>query len=631
MANTSRLATTRIFGVDDKDIKKFIKDNEDAYSKKIIVPTVSVGNPYLGNDGNNYKNINIGPAGYIESTTLNGVYSYSEIKDETGVGTGIYNLPVVFTVSTREIEATDKTEKIPRMNYTYLLQGGSYKSQDTANISINVSDGIEKDYERIDYTIDETTTTTLYPSPESTTYTHIYATESTKPGKGHGDEDTVYEKFLVAYDNNTNARDQINSIDYWLYEMMEKNENTIEFVDTVKYLLYMYDGKNRGVTELELDNMFEETKIDSFDNPIYGDTIQEKVWFALKGLGLSDVSAAAAMGNIHWESGGFQADLVEHGYNENNGGIGICQWTNNNRGTKGRNTNLKKYAKSKGKTWKDEDTQVEFLVGELTKGGGADGYAKFALMNTSYTGTNYNYKEWLDAKDTEKLDKNQLNKLTEVFCFTFERPSVKYAHVSDRQDWALKYYNQFHGKERSGGSFTKSNKKGVVGTFTSGITGKTFTILDQTKISGWGYFCNKAVAVCIASGYTNDEIKSLRSRAEQKEQIMSNMGTTNWFFNKYGLTAKKGSYSIKNIREILNKGEYIGIRFSSAAYGKSGQDYASKNGHWIGIIGYKKESGKEQIFISDSAHGGTGWHDIDEFESSSCKRTLQYFTVVSVK
>ena len=56
---------------------------------------------------------------------------------------------------------------------------------------------------------------------------------------------------------------------------------------------------------------------------IYGSTLEEKVWFALRGAGFSEIATAGAMGNIEAESG-FTAGAVEGGSGI---GIGICQWS----------------------------------------------------------------------------------------------------------------------------------------------------------------------------------------------------------------------------------------------------------------------------------------------------------------
>lgn len=227
----------------------------------------------------------------------------------------------------------------------------------------------------------------------------------------------------------------------WLWKIM--SQTCPNMVDLTKYLFYKVTGKNYGVKEYE----FSEFNPGSFSNTtggIYGNSIQEKVWFLLKDLGYSDIAAAGAMGNIHYESGSFDPTMVEGGYNEENGGIGICQWTNSKRGKTGRNTNLRLYAQSKGKTWQDEDIQVEFLRGELTQGGGADGYASYAFMSRVkiYGSQLAKVGSWEAAASIEDA--------TKAFCYTFEGPSKGAAEKSmpQRIAYAQQYYNSYSGKEK---------------------------------------------------------------------------------------------------------------------------------------------------------------------------------------
>ena len=188
---------------------------------------------------------------------------------------------------------------------------------------------------------------------------------------------------------------------------------------------------------------------------IYGDSVQEKVWFALRDMGYSEIAVAGAMGNIHYESGSFNPTLVEGGYTEYNGGIGLCQWTNNKRGSTGRNQQLRDYAASKGLDWRDEDTQVEFLIAELTRGGGANGYADYQLMTTTYTGTRHTPSEWINATDIKTA--------TIKFCFTFERPNASDGEnsMSQRVKWAEYYYNLFSGKEKPAATKEGWSTKGL--------------------------------------------------------------------------------------------------------------------------------------------------------------------------
>ena len=82
------------------------------------------------------------------------------------------------------------------------------------------------------------------------------------------------------------------------------------------------------------------------------------------------------------------------------------------------------------------------------------------------------------------------------------------------------------------------------------------------------------------------------------------------------------------LRTNLKAKKYVAMWFNGTTIGKSGQKYCSEI-HWIGIIGYKNENGKEQIFITDPAWGGSGWKNLDEFEN--CKSNIKYFTVISEK
>lgn len=199
----------------------------------------------------------------------------------------------------------------------------------------------------------------------------------------------------------------------WLWDILEVNAP--DMIDLTKYLFYRVTGHNFGVKSYDF-SIYESSEFSIASNGIKGGSIQEKVWFMLKDLGYSDIAAAGAMGNIHYESGSFNPNSIEHGYTETTGGIGICQWTNNNRGNVGRNTNLRNFAISKGKTWQDEDIQVEFLRGEISRGGGADGYATYQLMNkTKYYGSSLATPDsWENANSVEDA--------TMAFCYSFERP-----------------------------------------------------------------------------------------------------------------------------------------------------------------------------------------------------------------
>lgn len=247
------------------------------------------------------------------------------------------------------------------------------------------------------------------------------------------DKQSEEPNFVTLYRKHRKFGNNIESASEWLFEALIKGKNTEDMVELTKYLLYKANGHDYGVTEYDF-SVYNPANFVTMPG-FYGNSVEEKVWFALRDAGFTEYAVAGAMGNISAESE-FEVDGVEGGYNEYNGGIGICQWTNNNRGTTGRNKQLRDYAKSKGKDWKDIDTQIEFLITELTPGasGPAQGYANYQLL--SYKG--YNGDKWRNATSPEDA--------AIAFCWSFERPGTPRMDVRTRK--AREYYNMFHGKTK---------------------------------------------------------------------------------------------------------------------------------------------------------------------------------------
>lgn len=338
---------------------------------------------------------------------------------------------------------------------------------------------------------------------------------------------------------------------------------------------------------------------------IYGNTIQEKVWYGMRSLGFSEISTAAAMGNFHHESG-INAEAIEYGYNENNGGIGICQWTNSPRESgEGRNTQLKKYAESKGTTWQDENTQVEFLLAEISKSGSASEYATYQLKDTDYTGTSYSCDDWINAKDTATLDETKLRELTEIFCYTFERPSKSAGESSmdKRYAYALQYYEQFHGQSIPyassglGSSYTGS-------TFTDS-TGKTYRLYKQgsTEFKNVAYpargkgatiganGCGPTSCCIIGSAYGYTDTPASLVSSGKCYSCFSDIPN---YFTQRGFTVK--TYTTLNDEQIkakLTEGYDI-IVLTKKGY--IGNYSVSPYNHWYTLLDVN-ESG--QVFVGD--------------------------------
>ena len=242
-------------------------------------------------------------------------------------------------------------------------------------------------------------------------------------------EDNFVTLFLKS--ENYELRKNILSAPDWLYEILKNNPDTANMIDLTKYLFYKATGTDYGVTDFDF-SIYEPGNFTTVSG-IYGNTTQEKVWFALKNAGYSEIAVAAVMGNIQYESG-FNSSLEEAG---NGIGFGLCQWSF------GRRDALEAYATSKGVDVSDIQTQIEFLIAELTPGGGANGYASYQMGGTSsskYDGNRYTVSDWKNATDVKTA--------TIAFMAIFERPSYDPSvnHMSGRIDAAQKFYNEFQGK-----------------------------------------------------------------------------------------------------------------------------------------------------------------------------------------
>ena len=216
-----------------------------------------------------------------------------------------------------------------------------------------------------------------------------------------------------------------------LYILLASNTKTVTFEEIMRNLIGIYTGKIKA-DESDFDfNIYEPDEFITVTSGIYGGTIQEKVWFALKNLGYSDEVVAGAMGNIDYESSGFSPSAVEGGSGT---GIGLIQWSF------GRRTQLELYASSKGLSWQDEDTQVEFLIAEISGQGPASAYATRRTSGyiknegKAYTAT---HSDWANATTVDEA--------TLAFMRFFESPK-SVSSYGERCKRAQDYYNSFKGK-----------------------------------------------------------------------------------------------------------------------------------------------------------------------------------------
>lgn len=226
------------------------------------------------------------------------------------------------------------------------------------------------------------------------------------------------KKFLELYNDTNKYEAKRNIYIPFLEDYLNQYEATVNQVDIMKYLVYQgRKFSNYGTATLNFnedfapDDMTPSSSASGTGNAsgtlnITGGNVEQKVWNALKGAGYSDVATAAVMGNIYGESN-FNPGALEGGVGP---GFGLCQWTDP-EGTADRRTRLEQFAASRGVDPSNEDIQIEYLIGELTPGGGADGFAWY-----QFGGYESERTTWMTTTD--------IGEATTAFCAGFERPSV---------------------------------------------------------------------------------------------------------------------------------------------------------------------------------------------------------------
>lgn len=264
--------------------------------------------------------------------------------------------------------------------------------------------------------IEETHTTniseTIVTTFESKKYTVVYL-----------ENDTNVEAFIKLIESYPNVKDNLKNSPSLMFEWLQQNENTQKLEKVMRYVISMISEDGYGVSEANLKTLFND--LFSNSNLMNGSSIEARVWFALRAAGFSAEATAGIMGNIDAESG-FNPSLNEEGSGI---GYGLCQWSY------GRRTQLEEYALSKGVAPSDVETQIEFLVAELTiedvEGNAAEEFADYQFSSTS------DGQALRDAKTPEEA--------AEVFCWKFERPNENKAHIEWRTTSAREYYDYFTG------------------------------------------------------------------------------------------------------------------------------------------------------------------------------------------
>ncbi|HBJ9567396.1 TPA: phage tail tape measure protein [Staphylococcus pseudintermedius] len=198
-----------------------------------------------------------------------------------------------------------------------------------------------------------------------------------------------------------------------------------------------------------------------------GSTTQEKVWNYLRGKGLSEHAVAGIMGNIERES-----RFLPNAKEPNGTGIGLVQWSF------GRANNLRNFAKRRGKSWADLNTQLDFL--------------------------------WQELQTTERGALNALKAsgsvigAADAFQRKFERAGV--VAQGQRNSAANKYYKQFKGTNVGGKVLKGMAGKSVVSDPSAYLFDSTFGHYTKGGLRGPHY------GLDITSGQINNaQIRAAKS------------------------------------------------------------------------------------------------------------------------
>lgn len=404
------------------------------------------------------------------------------------------------------------------------------------------------------------------------------------------------KNFVTLLVSNSKAKRNILNAASWLFEMLETEENNLtDMVDLTKYLLYKATGVDYGITEFDF-SIFEPGSFNSIDG-IYGGNAQEKVWYALRKAGFSEEASAGVLGNIQNESG-FDPSLIEGGSGI---GFGLIQWSF------GRRTQMEAYAASKGASASDIDIQIEFLIAELTPGGGAGGHASYQLSGQSssaYDGRSYNANDFKNASTPETA--------SVAFMALFERPSYDPSinHMDRRKADARKYYEEFKGRSLDsfeGGKITNVENSpnycqwaepwGQMrfGAYTIANTGcgPTSAAIAITTLTGKRVTPDQTCGYAYSQGLYNSGSTPYGSGPAASEACA----------RKWGLNAKSTD-SIDEVEQALKNGKAVVAPLTGTVF------YGGA--HSVCLLGYKDGN----TFVRDPNHPenpGSQWHSLRNY------------------
>lgn len=199
------------------------------------------------------------------------------------------------------------------------------------------------------------------------------------------------------------------------------------------------------------------------DGTLEGNT--KAVYEFMLNNGYSSVAAAAACGNLMWESGGGSSGIKLNAVESTGEGVGMVQWSF------GRKTAFINYCKSKGDPWPNQNVQLqcEFMLQELNGG------------QWQFAGTSFGYPSSMNVSLNTFRTSTDVDAATGYWCACFERCYYKDAHLSTR----IQYAKQVLQKYGSSGNSIRTSTKTVTN---SKI--KTYNLSDS-ELRGIARLCQQ--------------------------------------------------------------------------------------------------------------------------------------------
>lgn len=160
-----------------------------------------------------------------------------------------------------------------------------------------------------------------------------------------------------------------------------------------------------------LDNL--KSKFGKSKKPQFGrgEDVGEHIWNYLSNKGLGSLAIAGIMGNMQQESG-FNPKVMEGGGEsdevnlDSDGGYGLCQWSFS------RKQDLANFAQSQGKSSGDLETQLDFMLSELSRG---DTISQMDNAGSAGQAAYIFHKEFERSADGPEVIQNRMNNAEQAF------------------------------------------------------------------------------------------------------------------------------------------------------------------------------------------------------------------------